>query len=173
MQLLKHIALSALAIFVVVLMIFAVLCIEAFLAVVGFCIGLCEFVADWYDSAKRRFKKTFFYLAWSQLVWPTLRKIKNFLLSRYELSCKQETLFEVMVKRDGEWGPTFYLVGTVERGSFDYKLEPIGYEMSTLINEIKVSHMSLKPHSVTGPIFMVPGDTLQLSYGKTVTLQSN
>lgn len=104
---------------------------------------------QWLVHAKK-FKKT---RAW-------LRHIKNVILSKYELSIKQETLFRVSVNS----GPEFYLIGTLQRGTFVRELEPIVFDHTQIMEYIDISHMSLPPRRVYGPVLLVNGDKLTLSY---------
>lgn len=97
------------------------------------------------------------------------KETRNFLFSRYELSFKQETLFKVEIKTDRDgFVKTTYMVGQRRPGTFSWDLEKIEYDMTTLVEYIKVHHMSRPPKTIYGPILMLSGDTLQVSYSVMV-----
>lgn len=121
------------------------------------CVGFLVDLVTYTVGARVNKTRTFF------------RKLKNMFWSKYELSFKQETLFQVRLQRDGAWGPTFHSVGTVKPGTFDYVLEPIEYSRATVVNTIEIVHMSLATKVIHGPIHMMPRDVLQLCYSKKLT----
>jgi hypothetical protein len=91
------------------------------------------------------------------------------LWSRYELSFKQQTLFNVTINDD----PTFVVIGTVKPGTFDYVLEPITYLTSKTISRVRVSHMMLGPKEVRligGPIHLISGDQFIITYERQLTM---
>jgi hypothetical protein len=99
----------------------------------------------------------------------TIQRLKNMFWSRYELSFKQQTLFNVTINDD----PTFVVIGTVKPGTFDYVLEPITYLTSETISRVRVSHMNLSSKEILlrgGPIYMVVGDQFIITYERQLTM---
>lgn len=100
------------------------------------------------------------------------KQLKNFFFSRYELSFKQETLFHVGIKTDRDVVMKYsYMVGAVRRGSFDFEIEPIKWDRTTIVEKITFSHMSLPTKTFYGPIHMCVGDVLKLIYGKHINFE--
>lgn len=96
-----------------------------------------------------------------------LGRVRNMVLSRYELSFKQETLFKVGIKTNRDAiVKECWMLGHVRRGSFDWEIEEIKYTVATVVEKIELSHMSLPCKTIYGPIHLMNGDVLRLSYGK-------
>jgi hypothetical protein len=99
-----------------------------------------------------------------------LSRVKNMIFSRYELSFKQESLFHVGIKTNHDAVIKYsYMVGTVKRGTFDFMLEDIKWDKTICVERVEVSHMSLPAKTFYGPIHMMVGDTLKVSYGKEMS----
>jgi hypothetical protein len=98
-----------------------------------------------------------------------LSRVWNFLTSRYELSFKEETLFKVGIKTDKDALVKYsHMVGTVRPGSFEFELEPITYSTATTVEKIELEHMCRPVNTILGPIHMMNGDVLKLSYKKII-----
>lgn len=160
---LKNIFLTVFALFIVFGMCITAVAVEAVLGLCDVFMWCAEKANNSLWKAKQKFKKT------SEPVAGFLTRIKNMVMSRYELSFKQESLFHVGIKTDKDAVVKYsYMVGTVRRGSFDFEIEPIKYDHTTCIEKIELSHMNLPAKTIYGPIHMMYADVLKLTYGKTL-----